>query len=358
MENTLDTDRAISAAESDKFGFIDIAKSLAPRLVDAASGEGMVVGIEGRWGTGKSSLMNLTRLEIESLSNDEIHAINITPWIDGDDSSLVLSLLTQIGKALSSSDKNDSDSLSPDNVIKLTKSLAEYGAKTARWLSPISKVAGNFLPMADKAAEVLDSLGRLGQKYAESGPSPTELKELISIQLNELSHRFIVFIDDLDRLEPTQAVEVVRLVRSVADFPKVVYVMCYDRDVLGNALAVALKVDDGDLFLQKIVQLTFQIPLPEPFDLRKRFLESAIAIREETTPAAIPDAECSDLRSAVDTVGARLSTPREVKLALNSIRFSYPAVIHNVYFPDLCWLNLVKTTNYRLHRWIEEYLSL
>ena len=81
MENTLDTDRAISAAKADEFGFLDIAKSLAPRLVDASSGEGMVVGIEGRWGTGKSSLMNLTRLEIESLSNDKVHAINITPWI-------------------------------------------------------------------------------------------------------------------------------------------------------------------------------------------------------------------------------------------------------------------------------------
>jgi predicted KAP-like P-loop ATPase len=43
---------------------------------------------------------------------------------------------------------------------------------------------------------------------------------------------FIILLDDLDRLEPAQAVEVVRLVKSVADFPRFRYILCYDKSVL------------------------------------------------------------------------------------------------------------------------------
>jgi hypothetical protein len=54
----------------------------------------------------------------------------------------------------------------------------------------------------------------------------------------------------------------------------------------------------------------------------------------------------------------RLSTPREVKLALNSIRFVFPQVKDDVYFPDFCRLHLIKTTNYKLYQWLEVYLSV
>lgn len=169
---------------------------------------------------------------------------------------------------------------------------------------------------------------------------------------------FVVILDDLDRLEPEQAVEMVRLVRSVADFPRVAYLMCYDREVLAQALKTGLKVADGDLFLQKIVQLTFSTPLPEPFDLRTQFLDEAKAIYAEVTGSDAEDPLLDDLKSAVDREGMGLSTPREVKLALNSIRFVFPQVADDVYFPDFYRLHLIKTTNFKLYQWLEVYLSV
>ncbi|WP_274857186.1 KAP family P-loop NTPase fold protein [Sinorhizobium meliloti] len=112
-------------------------------------------------------------------------------------------------------------------------------------------------------ADYLEKLGR--------NPTDAEVKKLISDKLASLDVRFLVLIDDLDRLEPQQAVEVIRMVRSVADFPKVAYVMCYDRSVLAHALERGLHVKDGDLFLQKVVQLTFTIPLPSRSIYGSRF---------------------------------------------------------------------------------------
>ena len=190
------------------------------------------------------------------------------------------------------------------------------------------------------------------------GPTPSELKQKIAHKIQELNVGFVVILDDLDRLEPEQAVEVIRLVRSVADFPRVAYLMCYDREVLAQALKTGLQVADGDLFLQKIVQLTFNIPLPEPFDLRTQFLDEAKAIYAEVMEADAKGGLLDDLKSAVDREGMGLSTPREVKLALNSIRFVFPQVKADVYFPDLCRLHLIKTTNYKLYQWLEIYLSV
>lgn len=58
----------------------------------------------------------------------------------------------------------------------------------------------------------------------------------ISEKIAELDLSFIVMLDDLDRLEPAQAVEVIRLVKSVADFPRFRYLLCYDKAVLSEAI--------------------------------------------------------------------------------------------------------------------------
>jgi predicted KAP-like P-loop ATPase len=85
-----------------------------------------------------------------------------------------------------------------------------------------------------------------------------------------------VTIDDLDRLEPGEAVEILRLMRAVADFPNVVYIACFDRDVLADAVANTLHIEDGSSFLEKIFQATVTVPSPDGFDLR-HWLQSELS---------------------------------------------------------------------------------
>jgi len=365
MNTSLDSDRAITSSELDEFGFSGIAKSLAPRIIEASYGDGLVIGLEGSWGSGKSSLMGLLRQEIQKtdeLEPNNIHTITVAPWVDGDGASLVLSMLNPISLIL----KDSIETSTTDDLKAKAKDLSDlvaiYAGKTARWLSPLTGVANlasYILPEAKIAEKILGSFTKIISKPSKKEPPTTSaLKELISENLKELDHRFIIFLDDLDRLEPKQAVEVVRLVRSVADFPKVVYVMCYDREVLANGLKVGLNVEDGDLFLQKIVQLTFQIPRFELFDLRQKFLRDVQSIYLDVNGLPLNDELLDELKEVVDSAGGNLSTPREVKLILNAIRFSYPSIFNDIHFPDLCWLYLIKTTRHKLYRWVEEYLLI
>lgn len=360
----LDSDRALDDETADRYGFAGIAKRLAPSILDATKGDGMVVGLEGRWGSGKTTLLNFLREEMQAAESQNIHTITVAPWLNGDSATLVMSLLGPIADVLEKKEAERSEAkgllrtLRRKKVSEIGGLISRYGQKTARTLVPIASLAGILLPGAQVAANALKAGGDALEQFSSRDQTPSELKRAIVEQIKALEVGFVVILDDLDRLEPGQAVEVVRLVRSVADFPRVAYLMCYDREVLAQALKEGLKVQDGDLFLQKIVQLTFSIPLPEPFDLRSQFRKEAETIFSKVTGAA-PDGELmEDLASAIDREGMGLSTPREVKLALNGVRFVYPSIADDVYFPDLCRLHLIKTTNFKLYKWLEEYLSV
>lgn len=364
MTIELDSDRALEDETEDRFGFVGMAKRLAPSIIEASKGDGMVVGLEGRWGSGKTSLLNFLHEELTAAEAENIHTITIAPWLNGNSATLVMSLLGPIAEVLEKREAQLSKTegirgkFSRKKASEIGGLISLYGQKTARTLMPLANLAGYFVPGAQIAAGALQAGGDALEQFSKKEVTPSELKRAIAEKIEALDVGFVVILDDLDRLEPEQAVEVVRLVRSVADFPNVAYLMCYDRDVLAQALKTGLKVQDGDLFLQKIVQLTFAIPLPEPFDLRTQFRNEAEAIFAEITSAAPEGELLEDLATAVDREGMGLTTPREVKLALNGIRFIYPSVADDVYFPDFCRLHLIKTTNFKLYKWLEEYLSV
>ncbi|MEP2639265.1 MULTISPECIES: P-loop NTPase fold protein [Roseobacteraceae] len=364
MPTALDSDRALENEGEDKFGFVGMAKRLAPSIVEASKGDGMVIGLEGRWGSGKTSLLNFLRTELVAAQDEGIHTITIAPWLNGDTSSMVASLLEPMAAILKSKENaiaaadGVQENAAKEKMAEVGQLLRDYGPKTARGIASVANVAGYFVPGGQLLGDALGAAANAADQLMPGGPTPSELKQKIAHKIQELDVGFIVILDDLDRLEPEQAVEVVRLVRSVADFPRVAYLMCYDREVLAQALKTGLKVADGDLFLQKIVQLTFNIPLPEPFDLRTQFRDEAKAIYAEVMGTDADGELLKDLCSAVDREGMGLSTPREVKLALNSIRFVFPQVKGDVYFPDFCRLHLIKTTNYKLYQWLEVYLSM
>lgn len=362
----LDSDRALIDELKDQFGFVGIAKKLAPSIIEASKGDGMVIGLEGKWGSGKTSLLNFLKAELGDLNGANTYTISIAPWLNGDCSPLVFSLLQPMSKVLEEIEIEKQSApqakwkfwnRNKEKVTRLSQLLKNYGPQTARRAALVANFAGNFFPGSQALGSALEKGADVADQLILIDQTPTELKQQIAKKLQELDIGFVVMLDDLDRLEPEQAVEVVRLVRSVADFPKVVYLMCYDREVLAHALETGLNVSDGDLFLQKVVQLTFSIPLPEPFDLRTQFLVEAKTIYSEANDIEMNTSELDDLKKAIDREGMWLTTPREVKIALNGIRFVYPQVKNDMYFPDFCRLQLIKTTRHGLYKWLESYLS-
>lgn len=283
----------------------------------------------------------------------ETVVLPFSPWLTSPDESPVTSLLLTVAARLAELDTSPQAMAS--KVSPLVQNVLNYAQQTSRRLAPLTDLAGEFIPGVGIVAK--------GMKvFAETdltlhGKTTAELRLDIERKISEMGINFVVIIDDLDRLEPAQAVEVLRMVRSVADFSRFLYVMCYDRDVLAHAVQNALAVKDGLLYLQKIIPLAFSLPRPESFDLRREFLSGAIRLNESVNHIEPNEELINDLNMVVDLYGASLQTPREVQLTLNGLIFRYNGIRDYVYFPDLCFLQLMRTTNPGLYDWSEEYLT-
>jgi hypothetical protein len=348
-------DRALQAGDEDRLGFRQIAARIAIALVDHASDDGLVIGIDGAWGTGKSSLLFLIEEELGKL--DAKHrptVVNFRPWLVGQRDALLADLFgtlaTQINKV--AAEAGDATGISIEKAKAAAEALRKFTDRLGR-VGSLVEFAGDAsgIKSVGWIGKGLKALGGAAGKKFANQPLP-ELKENLVRSLKDLGHRFIVTIDDVDRLEPSEVIEVLRLVRSVADFPNVIYLLCYDSDILAHSIKEAAKVKSGHAYLEKIVQLTIMVPTPEAFELRQWFTDDLHAI---ATPKN--DDELSRLRSVIDYEGGRLvKTPRAVVRGLDAIRFFWPPLRDaGGDLADLVWLQLIKDANPALYRWIELY---
>jgi len=77
------------------------------------------------------------------------------------------------------------------------------------------------------------------------------------------NHRIVVFIDDLDRCHPKQALDVLDSIKTFFDIEGIVYVIGMDADSINSIIEDkygGADVKKGSDYLQKIVQLPFKIP--------------------------------------------------------------------------------------------------
>lgn len=341
-QNTFHPDRPIESAEEGRLGFSSIADNLAISISNLNAKDGLVIGIEGAWGCGKSSILNLFCAKIKGQKN--ISIIRFSPWIIGNRDSMVSSLMGEVSNRI-------------EEIVgkkDLAKKLRQYGAHVGK-LASLANLADSLgVPHAKKVGALLN---KGGEMLSLSKPL-SALKDDLTKSLRELDKSFVVIIDDLDRLEPEEALEIMRLIRAVGDFPNIIYILCYDRKILSESLKMALRIEDGGLYLQKIVQASFSVPKPEEFDLRGWLNEECHLLHQAITGTPLSKHVSERLKSVCYTQGGQIETPREVNLALNSLRLVYPSVAGKVDFPDLCWLHLIKIKNDAFYRWIENYLNI
>lgn len=114
-ENFYLTDRP---AQVDALGRSQFAKSLALALLAENSSDGFVVGIEGGWGTGKSSIIGFAKNCLSNIASDRVKPIVVefNPWLVSNTGALVEALIGQIASAI------NADVDSAEQGIKLAKS--------------------------------------------------------------------------------------------------------------------------------------------------------------------------------------------------------------------------------------------
>src|SRR6201997_2560118 len=142
-------DRALSSGDEDKLGFREVAEQIATSLVDRASEDGLVIGVEGAWGSGKSSLLFLIGDELEKLPKDQQPTIiNFRPWLIGNRDALITSLFGDLSRQLDEVALNAGDA----TRVSVTKAK-EAGEALRSFMNGLSR-AGAVIEFAGEASGI------------------------------------------------------------------------------------------------------------------------------------------------------------------------------------------------------------
>ena len=125
-------DAPIKRIEDDKLGRAPFARALAKTLLANAAEESFVLGVHGRWGTGKSSVLNMCVEELRSQSKDSgqcLEILHFDPWNVADQSQLVLQFFRRFTGHLRKLDKKG-----VGKIKNLVETLDAYAATLGhRW---------------------------------------------------------------------------------------------------------------------------------------------------------------------------------------------------------------------------------
>lgn len=257
---TIRSDNPISKSSDDALGRYPQAQAFVSQVMALDAAQGLVVGVLGRWGSGKTSFINFAR---DGFGERTSAILDFNPWMFSGAEQLVDSFFIELSAQLRL--KNDK------RLAAIASALADYGEVFSGlgWLP----VAGPWIERSRKFAK---SLGKLLEKRNEG---VGERKHALERALRELDHPVVVVLDDIDRLATDEIRDIFKLVRLTASFPNVIYVLAFDRFRIEEALSE--QGISGRDYLEKIIQVTVDLPMPPRKEIAKQLLKSIDEVLKE-----------------------------------------------------------------------------
>ena len=259
------TDRAIESAEEDLLGRSSFSKQVGQAIFEYNGNDSLVIGLFGKWGTGKTSVANMALETVTELSKQDDKApviIRFAPWNYSDKDNLITQFFSTLKTNIDLGDNEEFKN-------KVGKALSDYSGLFA--FASLIPVIGTHLAniFTEKAKNIGDELKKPYDLYTS--------KKKLEEALIDVDQKIIVLIDDIDRLTNQQIRDIFQLVKQVGDLPKVIYVLAMDRDVVKRALEEVHKYD-GNEYLEKIIQIPFEIPELRKSKLHNIFLQSLMRL--------------------------------------------------------------------------------
>ncbi len=216
------------------------------------------VGLFGRWGDGKTSVLNF--LEAQQREAGHI-VIRYNPWGAASEEEVWRGFGGRLIEGL------DAQGIKVGWAARLQHHARAWRADLARWLRwGAQAVAVVQVPGAALGGEVAAGLV---EKHL--GLTRKDV-ERISAGLGE--RRLVVFIDDLDRADPALVPRLLMALRELLDVARFAFVLAFDRRIVVHALeqhhgpAGKVPAHFGEDFLDKVIDFPFELPEPTQEQVR------------------------------------------------------------------------------------------
>lgn len=326
-------DAPIKEPTEDRFGIDPFAQALAISIRKIKAPEGTVIALNGPWGSGKSSAVNLIQHHLkDAVAADEIAVVNFACWWFRGEEALALAFFRELYAGLGPSLGDRFKKVLPKIGAQLLRAGAVVGAG--------ADIAG--YKGAGKAAEA--ALGWLaGLIHAED--TVEKLHAELTAALSSQKKRFLFVIDDIDRLSPDEALLIFRLVKSVGRLPNVIYLLVFDRE-LAEAIVSERFPSEGPHYLEKIIQAGFDLPLPQSADLDQELLRQIDALC-----GSPPESQLRRFMNVFyDVIAPEIRTPRDLIRLMNALSVTWAAVGSEVDRADFVALETLRLLRGELYR--------
>ena len=333
-------DRPKEHLGDDRLGYARFAESLARSIADLAPTEGIVLAVNGPWGSGKTTAVNMIEEALGALQQNgpadrAILPLRFNPWWFSEQEDLIKAFFAELSASL---DK------------KLSEKVGEGFRKVARRIASSRDLVVAGLGLAPGGSLVKDAagaaIGAIGG-WAGADKSLSQLRDELAADLREQGRRLLVIIDDVVRLPVSEVRQIFRLVKSVADLPNVIYLLIFDREIAERAFDDPGN-DLGPKWHEKIVQAAFDLPPVQRIDIQQLFLEG---LNKLAAGMELPD-QTRWGNVFHDGIAPWLRTPRNSGRLLNALVVSWPAVARDVDFADFVALETLRLFEPSLHAFI------
>jgi hypothetical protein len=302
------TDKPIGSIAEDRLKAARYASALSQFIADSSTP--LTVGLQGEWGTGKTSMMYMLR--------EHFQTMNIaTSWVNTWEYSMFRGAQETTPAILQAMlDK-----------LKITceeQGLWTVGDEADQRMKKVGRFLSSIANQAVASHTGLDVKGALSG--SESAPVSSEIAEvkadisgiigrLIGDKANPYQ-RVVFFVDDLDRIPPGDAVEVLEALKNIFDIPFCIFVLAIDYDVVVKGLESKFgpKTEENERefrsFFDKIIQVPFSMPTGA------YTIDELLISKLEGLGITIPEEQRQDYTRVVNyTVGFN---PRSLKRYMNS----------------------------------------
>lgn len=248
------SDEAVKMLSDDAFGVKKYVEGLCEFIKTCSTP--MTISIQGDWGSGKTSMMNMIKEQITG----SVHPVWFNTWQYSQfnmHDELTVSMLCALLAELEC-DKDTKD--------KIVGSLGKFFKKATKVAVSVAAQANGMKEIYDKVSDIVEP------NTSDFAEEVKKLKDQFQDAVDSVlktsgKNRVVIFVDDLDRLQPSKAVELLEVLKVFLDCEKCVYILAVDYGVVTQGI----KQKFGDLvgeekgrsFFDKIIQLPFKMPVAQ-----------------------------------------------------------------------------------------------
>lgn len=338
------SDKPILTCEEDTLKRKYFAELMAKALVNLQNSDTFTVGLYGRWGNGKTSLVNMMLKEIEKIQTEQekLIIVHFEPW----NFSNTDQLLEQFFVRLTNIFRNSKD----EKMQKVGEALEKYS--DAFEIAEVIPYVGGLLSLFGKKGS--EALGKKLKKGSDEKDILRQKENVIKL-LSQQEQRILIVIDDIDRLNNEQIRQVFQLITSVAKFPNTTYLLVFDKEIVVKALE-KVQEGSGEEYLEKIIQMPIQIPEIHRSEFRKVLFDRLDRIIESFEGVMFEQAHWAKMFEPC--VEPLIKNLRDINRLCNSIQFKLSALATEVDFTDLLVISAIEIAYPSVYEWIEVNKSI